>query len=118
MLATERLIEIELLCSGKVHHIEVVEADGEYLKIEIFLNDGSNLRAAELWDKNKLVKYSYYWLSSNKELIIGWDNAPQHTKVETFPAHMHTGDKSNISSSSQNCLEDVMAYIYSGKRSR
>lgn len=115
MLATERLIEIELLCSGKAHHIEVVESDGEYLKIVIFFNDGSNLRVVELWDKNKLAKYSYYWLSSNKELKIGWDNAPHHTKVETFPDHMHTGDKRNISSSTQNCLEDVMAYVFPGK---
>ena len=58
MLATERLIEIELLCAGKAHHIEVLESDGGYL---------------------------------------------------------HTGDKRDISSSSQNCLEDVMAYIFSGK---
>ena len=43
MLATDRLIEIELLCAGKAHHIEVVESDGEYLKIVIFFNDGSNL---------------------------------------------------------------------------
>ena len=42
-------------------------------------------------------------------------NAPHHTKVETFPDHMHTGDKRNISSSTQICLEDVMAYIFSGK---
>ena len=115
MLATERLIEIELLCSGKAHHIEVVESDGEYLKIVIFFDDGSNLRVVELWDKNKLVKYSYYWLSSSKELIIGWDNAPHHKKVETFPHHMHTGDKRNISPSTQHCLEDVMTYIISGK---
>ena len=73
MLATDRLIEIELLCAGKAHHIEVIESDGEYLKIVIFLNDGSNLRVAELWDKNKLAKYSYYWLSSNQALKIGWD---------------------------------------------
>ena len=116
MLATERLIEIELLCSGKAHHIEVVESDGEYLKIVIFLNDGTNLRVSELWDKNKLTKYSYYWLSLNKELKIGWDNAPHHTKIETFPDHMHVGDKKNISSSTQNSLEDVMAYISSRRR--
>jgi len=30
MLATERLIEIELLCAGKAHHIEVLESDGGY----------------------------------------------------------------------------------------
>jgi nitrous oxide reductase len=48
MLATERLIEIELLCSGNAHHLEVVESDGEYLKVVIFFNDGSNLRVAEL----------------------------------------------------------------------
>ncbi len=115
MLATERLIEIELLCSGKAHHIEVIESDGEYLKIVIYFNDDSNLRVAELWEKDKLAKYSYYWLSSNQELKIGWDNAPHHKKVETFPHHMHTGGKRDISPSSQNCLEDVMAYIFSGK---
>jgi len=112
MLAIERLIEIELLCSGKAHHIEVIESDGEYLKIVIYFNDDSNLRVAELWEKDKLAKYSYYWLSSNQELKIGWDNAPHHKKVETFPHHMHTGDKRVISSSSQNRLEDVMAYIF------
>jgi hypothetical protein len=84
MLSTERLIEIELLCSGKAHHIEVIESDGEYLKIVIYFNDDSNLRVAELWEKNNLAKYSYYWLSSNQELKIGWDNAPHHKKVRHF----------------------------------
>jgi hypothetical protein len=116
MLATERLIEIELLCSGKAHHIEVIESDGEYLKIVIYFNDDSNLRVAELWEEDKLTKYSYYWLSSTKELKIGWDNAPHHKKVETFPHHMHRGDKRVISSSSQNCLEDVIAFIFSEER--
>jgi hypothetical protein len=69
MLATERLIEIELLCSGKAHHIEVFESDGEYLKIVIFFNDGSNLRVAELWDRNKLKYskvYGHFYLMNNE----------------------------------------------------
>ena len=112
MLAIERLIEIELLCSGILRRIEVLELDIEFLKIILFFKDGTNLRVAELWNDKNLIKYSYYWFSSDKEMKIGWDNAPHHKQVKTFPHHKHIYGNKIVQPSAQKCLKDVIAYIF------
>ena len=33
------------------------------------------------------------WLDEENKLIIGWDNAPHHTELKTFPDHKHVGKK-------------------------
>ena len=78
MLATERLVEIEVAFTDLVARIVVVELDGETLRLVIYLRDGSNLRVTEQWSGKKLKRYSYYWLSDEDLLKIGWDNAPHH----------------------------------------
>jgi len=35
-----------------------------------------------------LEKYSYTLIKENKR-ILGWDNAPHHVNVETYPKHFH-----------------------------
>jgi hypothetical protein len=111
MLAIDRLAEIEIRFSSKVANMALLEFDEVTLRIIFYLKDGTNLRIAEQWDERKLRRYSYYWLTSKNELIIGWDNAPHHTHVETFPHHKHDRTQKNIAPSSETCLEDVMEYI-------
>ena len=111
MLATERVLDIEELCRGRVDRIVVVELDGETLRIIIHLKDGTNLRVTEQWRGTALERYSYYWLTSENQLKIGWDNAPHHTRITTHPHHRHIDQQKNIHPSHESNLEDVMIVI-------
>jgi hypothetical protein len=111
MLATERLLEIEALFGDFAERILTAELDGETLRLVIFLKDGTNLRVAEQWSADVLERYSYYWLTSSNDLKIGWDNAPHHTRVETYPHHKHVGGRENLKPSSEVRLEEVMKVL-------
>lgn len=111
MTATERFAEIEFKFSLKVANIILIEFDKSTLRLIFYFKDGTNLRIAEQWDGKLLQRYSYFWLSAQNELIIGWDNAPHHSTVETFPHHKHVKTQKNIKSSQEICLENVMEYI-------
>jgi hypothetical protein len=111
MLATERLLEIEQTYGASVQSVVPLELDGEMLRLILYLKDGTNLRVTEQWQGGTLLRYSYYWLTSVNALKIGWDNAPHHTHLESFPHHKHIGCPENRQPSSETCLEDVMAVI-------
>lgn len=111
MMASDRLLEIEGKYGFAVERIVPVELDGEMLRIVLYLKDSSNLRITELWADKLLKKYSYYWLNTNNELKIGWDNAPHHTKIKSFPHHKHIGQQKDLQPSTENSLEDVMRVI-------
>jgi hypothetical protein len=111
MKATDRLLEIEDLCQGRIARIVSVELDGETLRLILYLHDGTNLRVAEQWQGASLERYSYYWLTSENTLKIGWDNAPHHTRISTHPHHKHVARQSNIQPSAEICLEDVLTAI-------
>lgn len=59
--------------------------------------------------KDHVFAYSYYWLRSDNSIIIGWDNAPHHQEIETFPHHKHIGK--NVESSQETSLDQVLTYI-------
>ena len=83
----------------------------ELFKCKVILRDGSNLRILEKYQNDKLVYYSYYWLTTANELIIGWDCAPHHPHLKTFPHHKHfTGRKKPVTSDERN-LSDVFEFI-------
>lgn len=113
MLATERLLEIETSFSESVARIVPMELDGETLRLVLYLKDGTNLRVTELWAVSVLERYSYYWLTPANELKVGWDNAPHHTRLETYPHHKHVGRKENLQPSSETRLEEVMKIVLS-----
>ncbi|MGR3177947.1 MAG: toxin-antitoxin system TumE family protein [Candidatus Anammoxibacter sp.] len=82
----------------------------KFLKMKLRLVDGSSLR---IWEKRVgdfLQRYSYYWLDELDNQIIGWDNAPHHPDIETFPDHKHVAGKSMVS---RDRLIDVLKYIAS-----
>jgi hypothetical protein len=93
--------------------IVLLDLDGETLRLILYLKDGTNLRVTEQWQGELLKRYSYYWLTSENELKIGWDNAPHHTEMDSFPHHKHVSHQNNIVSSDETCLEDVMEYVLS-----
>ena len=111
MLASERLLEIEGKFDATVERIVPLELDGETLQLVLHLKDGTNLRVTEQWAGKVLRRYSYYWLNLANELKVGWDNAPHHTQLKSFPHHKHIGHQKNIQPSAETCLEEVMRVI-------
>ena len=111
MLASERLLEIEEKFEEDVERIVPVELDGETLRVVLYLKDGTNLRVTEQWAGKVLKRYSYYWLNAANDLKVGWDNAPHHTKLRSFPHHKHIGRQKNLQPSTETGLEEVMGII-------
>ena len=111
MLASERLLEIEEKFEANVKRIVPVDLDEETLRVILYLKDGTNLRVVEQWAGKILKRYSYYWLNSANKLKVGWDNAPHHTQIESFPHHKHVGLQKNMQPSTETCLEEVMEMI-------
>ena len=104
-LFTDIIAKVEhLLCEHDV--------DTEIVKAKLALRDGSSLRVSESFVDGQLVAYSYYWLDGNNQLIVGWDNAPHHRKIATFPHHKHVKKKASVTSSKEHCLKEVLNFIY------
>ena len=55
--------------------------------------------------------YSYNWRKWNNTLIIRWDNAKHHPKLENYPHHKHITTNENVNSSDEMTLEKVLKYI-------
>lgn len=111
MQAVERWLEIETLLTGKVFRIAVLDLDDETLRLVAYLKDGTNLRITEQWEQTTLKRYSYYWLTVDNQLKIGWDNAPHHGNLATFPHHKHIERQDNLADSSETCLEEVLVFL-------
>jgi len=79
------------------------------LKARLNLCDGTILWVREIRLKEVRQAYSYYWLRPDLTIIVGWDNAPHHKEVESFPHHKHIGDK--IDPSQEKNLRDVLSFI-------
>lgn len=82
-----------------------------YNKCKIQFIDGSNLRISEKWNKDQLIQYSYYWLDDENNLIIGWDNAPHHHEILTYPHHKHIQHQNEVYASNENNLNAVLEFI-------
>jgi hypothetical protein len=95
----EGIEDLEILQKGLVSR----------LKGKLRLLDGSILWFREVWAKGEMVAYSYYWLRSDETVIIGWDNAPHHEEIGTFPHHKHIGDR--IEDSQETDLRSALHFI-------
>ncbi len=60
------------------------------LRLKVILIDQSRVYIREIWRGGSLVDYSYWWVSSDDSPIEGWDNAPHHPEIPTYPHHKHT----------------------------
>ena len=85
----------------------------EIYRCKVTLTDGSNLRILEKYEQENLAYYSYYWLTFFNELIIGWDCAPHHPDLESYPHHKHINSQKNLTSSDERNLREVLAFIKS-----
>ena len=81
----------------------------EQYRAVAFLVDGTHLHINEVWVDGELVKYAYYHLSPTNQIIRGWDNAPHHPEVETFPHHRHYSGR--VEASEVRSFQDVMDYL-------
>lgn len=79
------------------------------LKAKLNLCDGTILWVREIRFKKVMQAYSYYWLRPDQTIIVGWDNAPHHKEVESFPHHKHIGNK--IDPSQEKNLRGVLSFI-------
>jgi len=79
------------------------------LKAKLSLFDGTILWVKEIWSKGRMEVYSYYWLRPDSSVIIGWDNAPHHKEINSFPHHKHLGNK--VEPSNQRNLSGVLSFI-------
>ncbi|MCD6199419.1 MAG: hypothetical protein J7K15_12775 [Deltaproteobacteria bacterium] len=79
------------------------------LKARLNLYDGTILWVREIRLKKVIQAYSYYWLRPDQTIIVGWDNAPHHKEVESFPHHKHIGNK--IDPSQEKNLRSVLSFI-------
>lgn len=61
----------------------------EQFKAVARLADGTNLHINEVWIDGGLHKYAYYQIAPSGDVICGWDNAPHHPDVRTYPHHLH-----------------------------
>ena len=93
-----------------IETLEIVEREAvSRLKAKLRLFDGSMLWAREVWVKGVMEAYSYYWLRPDETVIIGWDNAPHHQSVSTFPHHKHIDDR--IEESQEREMGQVLNFI-------
>jgi hypothetical protein len=106
-----RLSEIQQKYAHLLQDVVVLSLTEETFRLIFYLHDGTTLRVMERWRGQVLFRYSYYWLSSDTSLKIGWDNVPHHRELENFPHHKHVGKKGSRVASYETCLEDVMTFI-------
>ena len=81
----------------------------EQFKAVARLRDGSNLHLNEVWIAGELKKYAYYQVSPIGAVIQGWDNAPHHPEISTYPHHSHTDE--GVSASAASTLADVLTTL-------
>jgi len=93
--------------------VEIFSYDAEegisQLRARLRLFDGAILWIREVRTEGVLEAYSYYWLRPDDTVIMGWDNAPHHSEISTFPHHRHVGD--SIEASAERTLGDVLDFI-------
>ncbi len=86
-----------------------LNGDVAQYKAIVQLVDGSRLHINEVWIANALHKYAYYRLTPTGALLQGWDNAPHHPHISTYPHHIHT--PSEIAQSLIRSLGDVLSEL-------
>ena len=105
-----RLVKI-LSESRIVDTIISVDSDafGEYhkIKIQARLINGWKLH---VWEHitPSIRRYAYH-VSKSSELVIRWDNAPHHRKINTFPHHKHV--KEAVLESKEVVLEEILGDV-------
>ncbi len=105
-------------------HVEILkekiipEIDAGFLRIKIILQNTDILEFAVYFLKTEsgtdIKSYTFHWQDSEGNLKKRWDNANHHTKVSSFPFHVHDGEEENVEASEPMDFEKVMQAIEKG----
>jgi len=98
--------QYQALISAVLRLEQKSQAGVEQRKAHLSLIDGSQLRINEVWIDGELIKYAYYRLTPTGVMLNGWDNAPHHAQLSTFPHHRH--DSTGVHPSRIRSLTDVL----------
>ena len=60
-----------------------------FVKGRITFVDGSTLEFSEQLPVER-TKFRFHYMDAENNLIVRWDSAPHHRKMQTFPFHLHT----------------------------
>ncbi|MFQ5603948.1 MAG: DUF6516 family protein [bacterium] len=85
------LEQSEIVKEFKIQDFKLIE-HGFYLKILAILINNTELYIREYSDSMDR-SYSYHWQGEDKKLIMRWDNAPHHKRLESYPHHVHVGEQ-------------------------
>ena len=110
-LLQARIASIWSILAEFVGEVTVLRVDYHAFKLRVILTDGSTLRISEQHYRDTLEQYAYYWLDANNRLLIGWDNAPHHHHLSSFPHHKHVGSQDNRQPSKETSPEEILAAI-------
>ena len=97
------------LITAVSHFTHRVDGSVKQFKAEVQLIDGSRLYINEVYIDEKLRKYAYYRLTPGGEILQGWDNAPHHPEITSYPHHLH--QQGVVQSSSVRSLDDVLVLL-------
>jgi len=86
-----------------------VNGSVEQFKADMQLVDGSRLQVNEVYVGSQLRKYAYYRLTPTGEVLQGWDNAPHHPEIASYPHHFHQQEE--VHPSQVRSLADVFDLI-------
>ena len=81
----------------------------EQFKADVQLVDGSRLYINEVYIDGELRKYAYYRLTPGGEILQGWDNAPHHSEIASYPHHLH--QQGLVQPSAVRSLDDVLTLL-------
>ena len=108
-----REISKKLLRHGIVLRVEFLGTKVRAHLIEGFILD--------VYYNATLEKYSYSLVKQGHR-ILGWDNAPHHIRISTYPHHYHDADgsvkPSNLTGNLENDLNKVMKLVEKYIKSR
>ncbi len=108
------------LIQGDIPSIDIYEVvDRERFKLEVPLVDGWSILIFEIYqieDYTLTIEYFYLLRNPSGDIIYGYDNAPHHPYVMTFPHHKHRYPRdqfrpTEFSGQFVNFLEDVIYEI-------
>jgi len=110
-LLQARIASIWSILAEFVVEVTIPRVDYHAFKLKVTLADGSTLRISEQYYGDALERYAYYWLGADNRLLIGWDNAPHHSHLSSFPHHKHVGSQDNKQPSEKTTPEAILAAI-------
>jgi hypothetical protein len=100
-----RQIDELLSASPIVSAVEIIRHSVRDTELEKVLNyryratltDGGMIelseRIVEMQGGMIVTRYRHHWQDGSGRLIKRWDNAPHYPEIDTFPHHLHQGDR-------------------------